>query len=231
MQTATASPNKKQQRTTDEVKEVRYVTVELRADGENGDPHSRTIYGHAAVFNVWAQIGGYFRERIAPGAFAPAINRSDIRALFNHDPNHLLARTKSGTLRVSEDEKGLAFEFDLPKSRQDLLESIRRGDLADMSFAFRVKTQEWRYNEPEDMDERTITEFDELYDVALVTYPAYQETDVNLRSYQEYRDSRTANDDIENKTETQEDTEQFPALAQATRTLSLIQLNSKTLLR
>ena len=89
------------------------------------------IGGHAAVFNSLSEELWGFREKIAPGAFAPALGKSDIRALLNHDPNFVLGRTKSGTLQVYEDGTGLAVEIDPPETRwvDDLLVSIGRGDI------------------------------------------------------------------------------------------------------
>jgi HK97 family phage prohead protease len=122
-----------------------------------------------------------FRERIVPGAFAPALGKSDIRALLNHDPNFVLGRTKNGTLRVHEDETGLAVEIDPPETAwaDDLLVSIGRGDISQMSFAFRVGEESWETVDGENI--RTILSFDEIFDVSPVTYPAYQATDVSLR--------------------------------------------------
>ena len=140
------------------------------------------ISGHAAVFNSLSEDLWGFREKIAPGAFAPALGKSDIRALLNHDPNFVLGRTKSGTVRVQEDETGLAVEIDPPETgwADDLLVSIGRGDISQMSFAFRVGEEEW--GEVEGVRERTILSFDEIFDVSAVTYPAYPETDVSIRA-------------------------------------------------
>ena len=139
------------------------------------------IAGHAAVFNSLSEDLWGFRERITPGAFAPALAKSDIRALLNHDPNFVLGRTKSGTLRVQEDETGLAVEIDPPKTgwADDLLVSIGRGDISQMSFAFRVGEESWE--KADGIDIRTILTFDENFDVSPVTCPAYPETDVSLR--------------------------------------------------
>jgi len=140
------------------------------------------IAGHAAVFNSLSEDLWGFREKIAPGAFGEALAKSDIRALLNHDPNYVLGRTKNGTLRAWEDDSGLAVEIDPPRTRWagDLLVSIERGDISQMSFAFRVGEEEW--GEVNGVKERTIVSFDEIFDVSAVTYPAYPETDVSVRA-------------------------------------------------
>src|SRR5262245_46107276 len=114
--------------------ERRAFTVNLRAADD-----SPKINGHAAVFGVEADIAGLFWERIEPGAFTKAIGRDDVRALWNHNPDYVLGRNTSGTLRLSEDEKGLAVEIDPPDTQwaRDLAISIRRGDVSQMSFGFR----------------------------------------------------------------------------------------------
>jgi HK97 family phage prohead protease len=141
-----------------------------------------TIAGHAAVFNSLSEDLWGFREKIAPGAFGEALTKSDIRALLNHDPNYVLGRTTNGTLRAWEDDTGLAVEIDPPRTRWagDLLVSIGRGDISQMSFAFRVGEEEW--GEVDGVKERTILSFDEIFDVSAVTYPAYPETDVSVRA-------------------------------------------------
>lgn len=154
--------------------------IEVRASDKG-----RTIGGYAAVFNSETDIGGYFREKIAPGAFAPAL-KGDVRALFDHDSAHVLGRTKSGTLRLSEDDKGLAVEIDLPDTQtaRDLTASMERGDIDGMSFGFRVTKQEW--DETQDPPLRTIQEV-ELLEVSVVTFPAYDDTEIALRDLESAR--------------------------------------------
>jgi HK97 family phage prohead protease len=154
------------------------MTVECRQANEDNEGSPARITGHAAVFNEFADIFG-FRERILPGAFARAIKRDDVRALFNHDSNIVLGRNKAKTLRMEEDEKGLAIEVDLPDTqliRDMVMTPINRGDVSQMSFAFRTIVDEWRYFDDKP-DERDIKEV-LLYDVSPVTYPAYEGTDV-----------------------------------------------------
>jgi len=152
----------------------------LRAVAPQGE--GKKIAGHAAVFNSLSEEIWGFREKIAPGAFRNALGRSDIRALLNHDPNYVLGRTSNGTVRAWEDEDGLAVEIDPPSTKwaDDLLVSIGRGDISQMSFAFRVAEDKWET--VDGADQRTILSFDEIFDVSPVTYPAYPETDVSLRA-------------------------------------------------
>jgi len=151
---------------------------ELRADKEEG-----TIEGYAAVFNEETSIAGMFREVVKPGAFKRAIKeKQDVRALWNHDPNHILGRTKADTLTIEEDRKGLWISIVPPNTRfaSDLVESIRRGDVDQMSFAFIATEEKW-IEKKDEPALREIIDVD-LYDVSPVTYPAYEGTEVGLRS-------------------------------------------------
>lgn len=145
----------------------------------------KMMMGHAAVFNKLSVDLWGFREKIAPGAFADAIKEDDVRALFNHDPNFVLGRNKAGTLRLSEDDVGLAIEIDPPDTQaaRDLIVSIERGDITQMSFGFQLVTDEWDYTDRQN-PVRTLKKV-KLYDVSPVTYPAYEDTDVELNSLKE----------------------------------------------
>lgn len=148
------------------------------------------IVGHAAVFNRIADIGGYYREKVQPGAFARAIKEDDVRALFNHNPDLLLGRNKAGTLRLSEDEYGLAYEVDPDMEishTRDVVRMMERGDVTQSSFGFFVRKQQWEEDE-KGVVTRTIIEA-ELFDVSPVTYPAYTTTDVGVRSLTDWRSS------------------------------------------
>ncbi|PDT79966.1 HK97 family phage prohead protease [Sinorhizobium sp. BJ1] len=159
--------------------------VETRAEDEK-----RTLVGYAAVFNSDADIGGWWVERIAPGAFSGTIG-GDIRALVDHDMGRVIGRTKSGTLRLSEDSKGLRCEIDIPNTTDgnDLWELVERGDISGMSFGFHVTKQEW--DETVDPPVRTIQAID-LVEVSAVAWPAYDDTTIGKRSLQEWRDARSA---------------------------------------
>lgn len=164
--------------------ERRALTTPLEVRADSG---ARTITGYAAVFNTETDIGGYFRERIAPGAFAEAI-KGDVRALFDHDSAHVLGRTKSGTLRLEEDERGLRIEIDLPDTQtaRDLAASMERGDIDGMSFGFEVLRQTWDETTG-DIPLRTVEEV-RLHEVSVVTFPAYADTEVALRSMDDARE-------------------------------------------
>jgi len=139
------------------------------------------IAGYAAVFNSRTSIGDYFDEVIKPGSFKKSISddEADIRALFNHDWDKVLGRTKSETLSLSEDDKGLKFELELPNTTyaRDLAESMERGDIDQCSFGFFVTGEEWDYNSEPAL--RTITDVD-LYEISVVSIPAYDDTEAAL---------------------------------------------------
>lgn len=146
--------------------------------------------GYAAVFSTEAQIGDWFIEVIDPAAFDEALKRGDdVRALFNHEEDHVLGRTSAGTLRLSVDQRGLACEIDPPDTQlaRDLAVLVKRGDVNQMSFGFRVTSERW--DDPVDstsLPRRTILSV-ELIDVAIVTFPAYGETEVDMRGLNAHR--------------------------------------------
>lgn len=151
----------------------RRAATELRAAG-------RKLEGFAAVFDQPARIGGY-TEIIKPGAFRATLEaRGDVLALVDHDPSRLLARTSSGTLRLAEDSRGLAFEIDVPDTQlgRDVLALAERRDLGGMSFSFRPKAQTWPT--PDRRELRAV----ELIEVSVVqAFPAYSSTSVQARAW------------------------------------------------
>lgn len=160
-----------------------FPSAELRVQSRGSAPP--LIVGYAAVFNSLSVPLWGFREKIAPGAFGKNLaTNPDVRCLFNHSPDLILGRTKSRTLTLFEDERGLKIENEPPNSPTgaNVLEAIRRGDVDQMSFAFRVPKggDRWEYSPNGDDDIRTLVEV-ELFDVSPVTYPAYPETNVGLR--------------------------------------------------
>jgi HK97 family phage prohead protease len=155
--------------------------IEVRKAGDT----PATLVGYASVFDRETVIGGFFREKIAPGAFAAAVKEDDVRALFNHDPNYVLGRTTAGTLDLSEDDTGLRYEVAPPDTQwaRDLMVTVSRGDVNQSSFGFTVVREEWQEAENRAaLPLRTILEA-RLFDVSPVTYPAYEETTAEARSH------------------------------------------------
>jgi HK97 family phage prohead protease len=166
---------------------------EEEVEGAADESSNGQLEGYAAVFHaegdpgteyeLWADPSMRAVERIARGAFRNAIQEGDdVRALLNHNSDALLGRTMSGTLRISEDEQGLAYSVDLPDTQlgKDVSELVDRGDISGSSFGFIVEQESWREDEIEGgmrLAIRTI-ESVRLLDVGPVTYPAYGGTSV-----------------------------------------------------
>lgn len=166
--------------------EKRFFEVRTK-ETEDG---KRTLTGYAAVFNSPSEDLGGFVEYIRQGAFGAAIPKSDVRALYNHNSDILpLGRTPE-TLRLTEDERGLLVEIDLPDTQfaKDLAVSIDRGDINQMSFGFSVLPdgEEWKQDESSGAVVRTLTNISELFDVSPVVYPAYPDTAVAVRSMERH---------------------------------------------
>lgn len=160
--------------------------AEVRAEGD-----TIRVSGYAAVFNEEANIGGMFLERIAPGAFRDAIGRDDVVFLVNHD-GLPMARTRSGTLTIREDSRGLYMETELDPDDPDvksIVPKMKRRDLDKMSFAFMPEVEEW--DDSGDIPVRTIVKA-RLFDVSIVTNPAYDGTDIGLRSLERHREQQQA---------------------------------------
>lgn len=168
--------------------EIRTLTrpLELRAAKEG-----RTIGGYAAVFGATTDIGDQFREVIAPGAFTGTMD-GDVRALVDHDSGRVIGRTAAGTLRLTQDDTGLAVEIDLPDTSdgRDIATLIERGDISGMSFGFVVTKQTWDETGP--VPTRTIEAVD-LREVSVVAFPAYDDTSIALRSREESRKAKNFN--------------------------------------
>lgn len=168
--------------------ERRYFTSEVRAEKreDTAEDVGTTIEGYAAKFNSATEIGCYykFKENILPGAFDDVLN-DDVRCLFNHDPNYVLARSVSGkgTLTLSVDKIGLKYSFVTPDRSfaKDLQDAIQSGDISQSSFAFEIQEETWTEIDGQ-MATRDIVKFKKLYDVSPVTYPAYVDTEVAARS-------------------------------------------------
>jgi len=168
-------------------KEIRQINtpakIEKRADGGIG-----SIVGYPIVYNKDSEDMGFI-ERIAPGAAKKALKRSDIRGLKNHDPSLIFAR-QGVNLTFKEDKDGLSYvasPIDTQNYRETAKE-VEAGLLTGQSFGFTILADEWKDLDT-DKPKRTITEIGEIFDVGPVTYPAYQDTSVALRSLAKAKES------------------------------------------
>lgn len=170
-------------------KEIRGISYRATLDEE-----SRKVEGYALLFNkdskpMW---GGDLIERIAPTALDGVLEKSDVLCLMNHDESRgVLARYRmgEGSLSLVVDEKGLKYSFEAPNTAlgDELVESLKRGDISESSFAFTVEKDNWEKKE-DGTYLRTIVQIGQLYDVSPVYYPAYQDTKVALRSLNEKKE-------------------------------------------
>jgi len=156
-------------------KEVRNLKIPLKVE-ERG-----SIVGTPIVYGRDSEDMGFI-EQVAPGAAKNALKRSDIRGLKNHDPSLIFAR-QGVNLKFFEDKDGLHYEATPINTRnyKDISEEIAEGLLTGQSFGFTVLKDEWK-DLNTDHPRRTITEIGEIFDVGPVTYPAYADTSVALRS-------------------------------------------------
>ncbi|KQN08148.1 HK97 family phage prohead protease [Sphingomonas sp. Leaf28] len=157
----------------------RRQATELRTNG-------RRLEGYAATFNSEARIGSFI-ETILPGAFRSAL-AGDVLALLDHDTGKVLGRTRSGTLRLSEDTRGLAFSLDLPDTAagRDALALAERNDLGGMSFGFLVPKggESW-------VGERRTLQTIGLKEISIISaWPAYPDTSLALRARDAGQDGR-----------------------------------------
>lgn len=156
----------------------------LQTRADNNDNDEMKIEGYFVVFNSETELYDGMFEEISDKAFRD-IDLTDIRALADHDTAKVLGRTKSQTLKLSVDEKGLYGEITINKNDSEavnLYERVKRGDIDQCSFGFNIlnETMEQR---ADGTTKWTITEI-ELFEVSVVTFPAYSDTAVEARSAQ-----------------------------------------------
>jgi len=180
-----------------EVRLANIGALEQRAEGDN----SMRIGGTAAIFDTYTSMGWYLEK--VNRSFFDGMDTTKTAALKNHDSNLVLGRTANNTLRLTVDDKGLQYEVDLPDTQigRDTYEEVKRGDIFQSSFQFTVKDENWSELDPDELrgkipDEwidraiyggkvqvRELLKGGTLYDVAPVTFPAYQDTTVAKRSF------------------------------------------------
>lgn len=173
---------------------MRFRTQMMEARSSD-DGEKKVLSGYAAKFNEeslplrdwW---GDTFVEVISPGAFKKSLETNSVKALYNHNADHVLGSTKSGTLMVTEDAVGLRFDLDLPNTQvaNDLYESVQRGDIDGVSFGFRCKEDKWAETKLDGgwKTIRTLREI-ELIEISPTPFPAYEATEVDCRSLEEIR--------------------------------------------
>ena len=171
-------------------KEVRFLQGQVEVRKGDGDKKSRTISGYAAVFDSDSEDMGFI-ERLDKHCFDGVIEKSDVVALYNHsEAPGVLARSVigEGTLKLEVDERGLRCEFEAPNTQlgNDMIESVERGDIRGMSFAFTVEKDTGEH-EDKDNYRRTIVKVSRLYDVSLVVTPAYSATSVETKGLDELK--------------------------------------------
>ena len=167
-----------------------FQDVECRE--ENG---KKMVRGYAAVWDkLSVPIYGMFKEKIRSGAFTDSLKSNNVRALWNHNSDYVLGSTRSKTLNLKEDDKGLRFELELPDTStgRDAFVTISRGDVEGMSFGFIPRKVEWDEKDPKNVV-RTLIDVD-LREVSPTAFPAYPQTSVKTRSvddeYSEYIDEK-----------------------------------------
>ena len=166
--------------------EKRIINIETSLETREQEDGKQTdvVVGYGSIYNSRSNDLGGFYEYISEGAISDdVINSSDVRALINHNMDKILARSVngSGTLKLSTDSKGLRYEFEIPDTTygRDLKVNMANGNLNQSSFAFTVADDDWS-NDDEGNNIRTINKIDMLYDISVVTYPAYSQAESDL---------------------------------------------------
>ena len=156
-------------------KEIRAIETIKATDDEQ-----MIVEGYALRFNKLSNDLGGFVEEISPEALKEA-DLSDVRALIDHDSSKVLGRTTSETLELTVDDEGLYFRCQLPNTSyaKDLYENIRLGNINQCSFGFILDEDGDSFEKRDDgLFKRTLRKIKSLFDVSIVTYPAYDDTDV-----------------------------------------------------
>jgi len=179
-------------RQTTDGKELRFLRVEqIEVRAQTEEDQGMQVSGYVVKWDTRSQlIWGYFYEKVAKGAFARALKENVIKALWNHRTDFVLGSTKSGTLRLQEDDVGLYFEIDLPENTwgRDAFESISRGDVDGVSFGFYIYEDgdTWEWIKDEGVYERTLLAIN-LFEISPTPFPAYEDaSEVSQRSLERH---------------------------------------------
>jgi len=169
--------------------ELRAFTQQAELRFAADEQGKRTATGYFCLAENVTDIGGYWQEKFARGAFAKSLQERDVVALHSHNDGRPVGRKSRDTLKIEEDDRGYAFENVLPDTSdgRDLAVQLERGDIEGMSFRFRALKEEW--DETVDPPMRTIIEAD-LYEITYTAFPAYPDTSVGMRSLEHARKER-----------------------------------------
>ena len=160
-------------------RQTRSVPVNFQTRSDDAGP---VIAGYFAVFNNPTELWPGCIEQIAPGAFASSLN-GDVRALIDHDTRLVIGRTVAGTLTIREDDSGLYGEIKINEHDSDamnLYARVQRGDVSQCSFGFDIVAEDYVVSPDGQTCTWTIREV-KLYEVSVVTFPAYDATSVSAR--------------------------------------------------
>lgn len=175
------------------------------------DDEKMIVEGYALRFNTLSNDLGGFVEEISPEALKEA-DLSDVRCLIDHDSSKVLGRTTSETLELKVDDEGLYFRTQLPNTTyaKDLYENIRLGNINQCSFGFILDEDGDEFEKREDgLFKRTLRKIKSLFDVSIVTYPAYNDTQVApaLRSIEQIKEQELADIKAKQQEEVRKQTE------------------------
>ena len=161
-------------------RQYRYIASDLRS--ERADDGKKVIKGYFSVFGEKYELFQGFSEEVDPGAFDNTLG-GDIRALWNHDTNIVLGRTKPKTLTLSKDSHGLYGEIVINEKDSDAVNAharVERGDVSECSFGFDIIREEMSQRPDGGWNSRIMEV--ELYEVSPCTFPAYKETSISARA-------------------------------------------------
>ena len=168
-----------------------FPSVELRA--YKSEEESRMLVeGYAIVFNSESRDLGGFTEVVKENALDKALERNtDVLALYGHDYQNVLGRQSADTLQLEKDERGIKFTLDLPNTQlgRDVYTLVERGDLKGNSFGFTVEKDSW--DKKGDKVIRTIEQVRDLFEISIVSLPAYEATELVKRNFEEFSEDIT----------------------------------------
>jgi HK97 family phage prohead protease len=168
-----------------------FPSVELRAY-KTEEESRMLVEGYAIVFNSESRDLGGFTEVVKENALDKALERNtDVLALYGHDYQNVLGRQSADTLQLEKDERGIKFTLDLPSTQlgRDVYTLVERGDLKGNSFGFTVEKDSW--DKKGDKVIRTIEQVRDLFEISIVSLPAYEATELVKRNFEEFAEDIT----------------------------------------